>query len=173
MVNHDCRECFEEKTATLKNPYCFSDCGLPNVLLVGIKYRVCKICGKKAADIPSVKNLMVALARAVVQGDAPLTGPEIRFLRKRLGYQSAELAGLAGVTPEQVSRWEHDRNRPEKSADKLIRMAYCQLSGDRELKEKFEKHIAVWLPAWARDGQLSEIRAKIRNREWETELVLA
>ncbi len=170
---HDCRNSFDKRLASVKNPYHFVDSGLPNVYLAGIKYRVCRACKKQAADIPAVKSLLTVIARTIVESDAPLTGPEIRFIRKRLGLPSAEFARLAGVSLEQVSRWENDWNRPEKSADKLIRMAYCHLSGDRELKAKFEKHIAAWLPAWAREGQLSEIRARLRNKEWEAESVVA
>lgn len=171
--NHDCRSSFQERLASAKTPYHFVDSGLPHVYLAGIKYRVCRACKKQAADIPAVKSLLTVIARAIVESDAPLTGPEIRFIRKRLGLPSAEFARLIGVSLEQVSRWENDWNRPEKSADKLIRMAYCHLSGDRELKSKFEKDIAAWLSGWGRKVQLSEIRAKLRKNEWEAESVVA
>ncbi len=169
---HDCRNTFEERTATLESPYHFTESGLPNVYLCGIKYRVCQICRMQSADIPALKNLMMVIARSIVESEAQLTGSEIRFLRKRLGLRSSELAALAGVSVEQVSRWENGRNKPEKSADKLIRMAYCHLSGDRNLHDKFEKHIAAWLPAWTQEGQSSEIRAKLRNKKWEAKFVI-
>ncbi len=37
------------------------------------------------------------------------TGDALRWLRKTLGMKAIELAGVLGVTPETVSRWENDR----------------------------------------------------------------
>jgi DNA-binding transcriptional regulator YiaG len=65
------------------------------------------------------------IADIVVGSANPLTGQEIRYLRKSLGKSSRDFAKLVGVTPDQVSRWELNRNRPEPSADKLIRMLAC------------------------------------------------
>ena len=61
------------------------------------------------------------IARAIVETEVRLTGPEIRFLRKRLGKKAVEFAQIVGVTPEQVSRWENNANLPDASTDKLIR----------------------------------------------------
>lgn len=163
----------EVRKATSDCPYHFVSSGLPNVYLIGIKYKVCKTCGAQAADIPAIKRLMQVIARAVVEKEAVLTGPEIRFLRKRLGKKSSEFAGLVGVTPEQVSRWENDRNGPERSADKLIRVFYSMLSGDRRLRDKMNQDIEEWLKTIAEDNHAPDIRAKLRNHEWKTELVPA
>lgn len=173
-AQHDCRNSFAEKTATINSPYHFIDAGVPNVNLVGIKYRVCTVCGKQSADIPSARNLMMAIARTIVENDASLTGADIRFLRKRLGKKSADFARLVGVTKEQVSRWENDNNPPQHSADKLIRVLYCLESGDYELRRAFDSRIAEWLTAWAGEGQLSGIRAKLTDKEeWEAEALAA
>lgn len=167
--NHE----FEERKATLVSPYHFVDSGLPNAYLVGIKYKVCQTCKMQTANIPAVKQLMQVLARAVVESSAPLTGDEIRFLRKRLGKKSAEFARIIGVSAEQVSRWENSHNPPEQSADKLIRVFYCMLSGDRELRRKVNEEIECWLNALTGEKQSSEIKAKLRNHEWKAEPVLA
>jgi putative zinc finger/helix-turn-helix YgiT family protein len=160
----------KERRATPEEPYHFVESGLPNVYLVGIKYRVCDTCKMQSADIPAVKQLMEVIARAVVVNDAPLTGLEIRFLRKRLGKKSSDFARLIGVSSEQVSRWENGHNPPEKSADRLIRVFYSMLSGDRKLRHKIDEDIECWLGTLTGEGQISEIRAKLRNNEWKTEL---
>lgn len=157
----------------MEAPYHFVDSGLPNVYLVGIKYQVCQECGMQMADIPAVKQLMQVIARTVVESDALLTGSEIRFLRKRLGKKSSEFARIVGVSDEQVSRWENGHNLPEHSADKLIRIFYGLLSGDRKLRRKIDEHIECWLTALTGEGKIPDIRAKLRNREWKTELVEA
>jgi putative zinc finger/helix-turn-helix YgiT family protein len=164
---------FKELKATMEAPYHFVDSGLPNVYLVGIKYQVCQECGMQTADIPAVKQLMQVIARTVVESDALLTGSEIRFLRKRLGKKSSEFARIVGVSDEQVSRWENGHNLPEHSADKLIRIFYGLLSGDRKLRRKIDEHIECWLTALTGEGKIPDIRAKLRNREWKTELVEA
>lgn len=164
---------FKEHKATREAAYHFVDSGLPNVYLSGIKYQVCETCGQQCADIPAIKQLMQVIARAIVQSEAPLTGPEIRFLRKRLGKKSSEFARIVGVTNEQVSRWENDHNPPEQSADRLIRIFYSIHSGDRKLKHMIDEDIERWLDTLTGEGQISDIRAKLRNREWKTEPVLA
>lgn len=171
MVDH--LHDYEERKATWESPYHFVDSGLPNVYLVGIKYGVCKACKKQAADIPALKSLMQVIARAVVEKEAQLTGPEIRFLRKRVGKKSLEFAHIIGVTAEQVSRWENGHNPPESSADKLIRIFYSFLSGDPKLKNRIDEDIESWLETISRESHPSEIRAKLRNHEWRAEPVLA
>jgi putative zinc finger/helix-turn-helix YgiT family protein len=171
MVEEHAHE-FEERVATPEARYHFVDSGLPNVYLSGIKYRVCRSCGKQSADIPLVKQLMGTIARSIVQSEAPLTGAEIRFLRKRLGLKAMEFARVIGVSDEQESRWENGHNQPEQSADKLIRIFYCLLSGDRTLRHKIDEDIASWLSALPGEGQVPpDIRAKLKNHEWKIEPV--
>jgi putative zinc finger/helix-turn-helix YgiT family protein len=163
----------EERKATSESPYHFVGSGLPNVYLVGIKYNVCKDCGEQAADIPAIKQLMKVIARAIVENEAQLTGPEIRFLRKRLGRKSSEFAQLVGVTTEQVSRWENEHNPPERSADKLIRVLYSILSGDRKLRDKMTQDIEDWLCTITGNGHPSHICAELRNHEWKVKSLAA
>jgi putative zinc finger/helix-turn-helix YgiT family protein len=170
MVDEHIHE-LEERRATIVSPYHFVDSGLPNVYLVGIKFVVCKACKKQAADIPAIRHLMEVIGRAVVQTEAPLTGPEIRFLRKRIGKKGSEFARIIGVTDEQVSRWENGHNPPEQSADKLIRIFYSMLSGDRKLRRMVDEHIECWLGALTGEGKVLDIRAKLRNKEWKAEPV--
>ena len=161
----------EMRTATLRNPYHFVDSGLPNVYLSGIKYRVCRACEMQSADIPALKQLMMVLARAVVESEAPLTGLEIRFLRKRLGKKATEFAQIIGVSQEQVSRWENEHNLPEKATDNLIRIYYSIFSKDRELKRKFNQHIEEMLTALRAKKQLDKFRAKLTDGGWRVEPV--
>lgn len=112
---------------------------------------------------------MTVIARLVVKKDAPLTGPEIRFLRKRLGEKSSEFAQIVGVTEEQVSRWENGHNPPEKSADKLIRVFYCHLASDPALKKQVNKHIEDWLATIPGEECVSKYCARLQHEEWTGE----
>jgi len=108
--------------ATAKKPYCFTWVGLPNVFLVGVNYRRCSDCSNVSADIPAPIKLWSMLASKVALKPSALDGKEIRFLRKFAGKNASAFATLVGVSVEQVSRWEHDHNRPEIATDRLIRI---------------------------------------------------
>lgn len=162
---------FQTGTSSLKKPYHFVNSGLPNVYLVGVKNKVCRICHSQSAEIPGIEELMSVIARAVRKKEAPLSGPEIRFLRKRLGEKSSDFGQIIGVTEEQVSRWENGHNLPEKSADKLIRVFYCHLSGDPELKEQVDRHIEGWLATIPGEENISKYCARLQNQEWTAEPV--
>jgi putative zinc finger/helix-turn-helix YgiT family protein len=162
-----CSHKFEVRRATPEAPYQFIDSGLPNVYLIGISYRVCAECDERCADIPAVKDLMTKIARAVVEKESPLSGAEIRFLRKRLGRRSSDFARIIGVSKEQVSRWENSHNPPEASADKLMRIYYSHLSKDKTLLNRVDKHIEDFLktlPGPDRTTRICVRRAK--NSNW-------
>jgi putative zinc finger/helix-turn-helix YgiT family protein len=171
----DCAKTAVERAATIQSPYHFVESGLPNVYLVGIRYWVCRNCGKQSADIPYLKDLMVKIARAVVRQETPLDGAEIRFLRKRLGKKSSDFAKLLGFTPEHFSRLEspHTDHNPSVSADKLIRVYYSLLSGDEALKDTMNSNIEAYMASLHGEEQASSFRAELHNHEWEAESVPA
>ncbi len=175
-AEHDCQDSPEVRHATREKAYHYTESGLPHVYLTGIRYFVCRQCGKQAAEIPAVKSLLREIARAVVECEGRLTGAEIRFLRKRLGKKATEFAQIVGVTPEQVSRWENDSNPPEPSADKLIRLYYALLSDDRKLQRRFgrdmHEELERWLAKLPSDEHLERIQAAHgRRKDWKVDLV--
>jgi putative zinc finger/helix-turn-helix YgiT family protein len=166
---HNCREHSKTKHATIKRPYHFVESGLPNVYLIGIDYRACDACQTQSAEIPALEDLMTKIARAVVQKEGPLTGAEIRFLRKRLRKKASDFAKTIGVSPEQVSRWENDGNPPAESADKLIRVYYSLLSEDPALQEKVNAHINEWLSTLPGEDHTASFRAELHENKWDAE----
>jgi len=128
------KEDFTEHIATESRPFHFVDSGLDNVYLVGIKYFVYSD-GRVVAEIPALKQLMQLIAKDLVFCPAALSGSEIRFLRKRLGVKSSEMAGHLRVEFESFSRIENGHNPVSPQIDLLTRMVYCILSGDSELMD--------------------------------------
>lgn len=171
--DHDCRKHLKEIKATSEAPYHFADSGLPNVYLTGIKYYICEVCKWIKAEIPAIGELMNALARALVEKQSPLSGTEIKFLRKRLGLKAIDFAGMVNVTAEQVSRWENDHNPPSGSTDRFIRIAYSFMSGDRKLKQlaqKMQNEFQKWSTSIQGGGRTERITAEHkRNNQWEAE----
>jgi putative zinc finger/helix-turn-helix YgiT family protein len=173
MSDHDCEASVAQRFATEQQPYNFTESGLSNVYLCGIRYFECEVCEQRSAEIPALKELMRVLARVIVRKECVLTGEEIRFLRKRLGKKAIEFAQIIGVRPEEVSRWENDVNPPEKSACKLIRIVYAKLSGDKELDRTINEAFEGWITSIKRCGYTQRINAeykgKTANSPWKIE----
>ncbi len=121
-------------------------------------------------EIPDVGELTNALARAIVQKCSPLTGVEIKFLRKRLGLKASEFGQMMSATPEQVSRWENDHNPPTGATDRLIRLAYSFMSRDAKLKglmQQVESEFQKWSTSITDSGTSERILAeRKRKSEW-------
>jgi len=86
---------------------------------------ICKKCREVVETvIPSLGELVVAIALARVQIPVKLNNREIRFLRRALGWRSKTLAKQLGVVPETISRWESaDTPTPiTPSNEKLLRL---------------------------------------------------
>ncbi len=173
---HDCDASAVEYVSTAEQPYHYVGSGLGNVFLVGVKYWVCSRCKKQAADIPSLNQLLASIARTLVTKTSPLTGEQVRYLRKRLGKPSKEFSALIGVTPERYSGIESSTTLPlSEGRDKLVRFVYGILSGDKKLKEALDHthEVEQWLLALhgSRDSERilgTWLGAKSRRR-WRVE----
>ena len=120
-MTHRCSLCGHEMEET-RGDYPFPESGLPKVLLEDIRLLKCPECGNIEPLIHSAKDLMRALALAVLHKPTPLCGVEIRFLRKHMGWKAVELAGLRGVDKTTVSKWENDQDPIGPQSDRLIRI---------------------------------------------------
>lgn len=95
--------------------------GLPGVRLHTEVAR-CAKCGAFEVLIPNLEGLHRAIARVVIAKDARLSPPEIRFLRKVLGWSGADFAEHMGTSAETVSRWETGATPIGPQADRLLRL---------------------------------------------------
>ena len=165
MNNHDCRKNCEERRATTEKPYRFLDSGLSNIYLVGIRYWVCKNCGKQSAEIPALGQLLSVMAKSVVMKPGLLNGEEIRFLRKRVGKKAADFADLVNKTPEHFSKLENDQLPLQEDTDKLIRLTYGMLAGDEKLLLSIMKKVEEWLKS-IRGQYTSDVTFKKQSGNW-------
>jgi putative zinc finger/helix-turn-helix YgiT family protein len=116
-----CHTCGNELTVT-KGRHHYTGSGLPNVFVDGVETRACPDCGTSEVAIPRLARLHRTLALAVAKSTARLTGVEIRFLRKHIGWSGRDFARHFGVTPETVSRWENEREPMGAAAERLLRV---------------------------------------------------
>ncbi len=167
---HDCDEHAVEHYATPDALYHYVNSGLSNVYLSGVKYRVCLECNQQEADIPSLKQLLESIARAIIEKHSKINGPEIRFLRKRLQRKQTQFAELLSLTPERLSTIENSP-KPEMDAvrEKFLRTIYPILSEDAKLRhtlddrDEFER----WMASISEGDQGERILATWNKRQWK------
>lgn len=107
---------------TRREDVAYDAAGLPDVILRGVEVSRCPGCDEREVAIPRLPALHRALARIVVAKPGRLTGPEIRFLRKYLGFSGADFAEAMGSDPSTISRWENGKEPMNKHADRLLRL---------------------------------------------------
>ena len=111
--------------------YRYKESGLHNLVLRGIPVYECK-CGNVVAEIPAIELLHRMLADRLFRKPALLTGNEIRFLRKEMGFKAVEFAQLLGVNKVTVSRWENQTKPIGTTSDRLIRFLYLSFFRKQE-----------------------------------------
>jgi transcriptional regulator with XRE-family HTH domain len=116
-----CETCGRRMRRTTVDRYQYVESGLSNVYLHRIVQYVCE-CGEKVTGLPNVERLHDLIFAKVLMKGGPLTGDELRFLRKYMGVKGSEFAKMVKVDPTTLSKWENGMNIGEQS-DKLIRLA--------------------------------------------------
>lgn len=117
----NCMQCQHEMD-TRKEDFEYGDAGLPGITLVDVEVSRCPHCGEYEVAIPNTEELHRVLAFAMASQKARLSGAEVRFLRKYLGYSGRDFAATIGVDPATVSRWEHEKEPIGPTADRLLRL---------------------------------------------------
>lgn len=95
--------------------------GLPGVRLNTFVVR-CPKCGAFEVMLPNLEGLHQAITRMLVAKTERLSPPEIRFLRKVLGWSGVDFAEHMGTSAETVSRWEAGAGPIGPQADRLLRL---------------------------------------------------
>ncbi len=119
-----CVECGNATTkhrATKEAPYQFLGSGLKNVYLAGINVEECKSCEVEYPVIPRLPDLHRAIAETLAMTrPGPLSGDELRLVRKAAGFSGKRFASLLLIAPESLSRSENGSGLGPQT-DKLAR----------------------------------------------------
>jgi DNA-binding transcriptional regulator YiaG len=170
---HDCEASATEYEASSEHPYHYVGSGLANVYLVGVKYWVCNQCQLQSAEIPALKHLLAAIGRTVVEKQSPLTGSQVRYLRKRLRQTQVDFAQMIGLSSQRLCTLEgSDTKTFAEGRDKLVRFIYRDLSGDEKLRTALASgdQIQKWLASIHGRGKSEKIVATwLQNRKWRVE----
>ena len=97
------------------------------ILEHAVKVEACNKCGTKLGTfVPDMEGLFYAVVFARALEPRKLSGDEIRFMRKAMGWKAKDLATRLGVSPEHFSRCENNKKIMDKATEKLFRL-YCLL----------------------------------------------
>ena len=107
---------------TRRENYRYDASGLPGVVLHGVQVSRCPRCGAAEVAIPRIEQLHREIARALIEKPTRLVAPEVRYLRKYLGWSSNDFARYMGTARETVSRWESGSAQMGPAADRLLRV---------------------------------------------------
>ena len=107
---------------TRRENYRYDASGLPGIVLHGVQVSRCPQCGAEEVAIPRIEELHRVIARALIEKPTRLAAPEIRYLRKYLGWSGTEFARYMGTARETVSRWENGSTQMGPAADRLLRV---------------------------------------------------
>lgn len=112
-------------------PYHYIESGLDNVWLHGINQYQCESCPEGGPEIPNVDELHILIGSMLICKKYPLTGKEIKYIRKELGLKSKELANLISVSPQEFSKWENEKDFIKPPYDKSLRLIYVLNAEDK------------------------------------------
>lgn len=133
-----CSDCGSEATVR-KGTYRFAESGLDNVVLKGIELIECPACGNVDPVIPKMTELFRVIAMAMIAKSQPLTGAEIRYLRKYAGMNGEQFARMLHTDKTTLSKWENGAINVGSKTDLLIRAIALQIGPG--LKDEAERLI--------------------------------
>jgi len=137
----NCLECDKAELKSSRENYLYVESGLRNVTLKNILIRHCPKCGARFASIPRIAELHSLIALALINKPGRLIPPEIRFLRKSLGWSGADFARKFHCAPQQVSRWESENSnsRMSMSNELLLRLFIADDQKTEDYQENIEQ----------------------------------
>ena len=82
--------------------------------------------GHRFTGFTAILQTYQKIADNLITKPTPLTGEEIRFLRKHIGMSAKDFASFMSVAPESVSKWEHDKMPMTALYEKRLRARVAQ-----------------------------------------------
>jgi DNA-binding transcriptional regulator YiaG len=139
VVSH-CSDCGSEARVE-RGTWRFRESGLDNVVLKGIEIVKCPACGNEEPILPNLDGLLRVIAVAIVTNRLPLTGPEVRYLRKYLEMSGDQFARILHTDKSTLSKWETGAVNIGSKSDLLIRSVALNLGhGLRDEAERVTRN---------------------------------
>lgn len=91
------------------------------------------IAGEEVLDI-DMNKLQLAVLKLLIFKPTPLTGEQLRFIRKYLRMSTTDFAKKFGVTHPTIIKWEKNQNSINPATDFYIRLYVLQKIQEGDLK---------------------------------------
>jgi DNA-binding transcriptional regulator YiaG len=79
------------------------------------------VAGEEVLDI-DMNKLQIAVLKLLIFKSTPLTGKQLRFIRKYLRMSTPDFAKKLGVTHPTIIKWENNKNSINPTTDFYIRL---------------------------------------------------
>jgi len=148
--------------------YHYAECGLDNVYLLGVDWWRCPSCGNEAAAIPEMEQLHRLIARMLVRREYPLTGREMKFVRKTIRLPAAEFARKIRKNKKTISFWENEKTSIPMSADYSLRLFALPSLFDGGEVQEFIRETIGRIDARVQRGEraVAPVSAEFKPRRW-------
>lgn len=122
-----CEACgvdMKARAVTKERPYLYAMGGLPQFPLTSrVTVYECPKCRAESVTIQGPGELHRQIARALLRKPTALTGDELRFLRKHVGFSAQRFAAMLSVDPAYLSRIENGKHdQLETGRERLARI---------------------------------------------------
>ena len=118
---------------TKKETLIFNGLGFPIEL---IDCPMKKMLGEWVIDI-NLNALQLLVFKGLIHKPSPLTGREMRFMRKFMGLTTEELGKKLDVSHAAVVKWEKEKPKMSLVTDVYIRMLFMGMLKDMEIHSIF------------------------------------
>ena len=119
---------WKHKGEKKKAPLRYTQSGLDDIYLLG-GFQVEHTNYGEGISIRDADALHQAIGFHLASQQRPLSGKELRFLRKHMDLTQADLGTILGLSSQQVARWEKGKSDISGPADRLVRALFIQFAG--------------------------------------------
>lgn len=122
-----------------REPLHYVACGLDNIWLLN-GFVVSDTRYGPGVAVEDADGLHRALAHTLVSDKQPISGQELRFLRKHMNLSQQGLATLLGSSGQRIARWEKGQSGIDPAAERLVRLLVLNwLQENRDVQQALEE----------------------------------
>lgn len=142
----------------------YDECGLDYVTLDGVEVFECGNCGETLTNYGNMNEIHQLICDFIILKSSTFSGPEVRFLRKNLGYSTEMFAHILGVSKRTIERAENGVISP------LLNTSIRLLIANRKPDRNYNLHDEILSSKEKKQKKESLVIEKV-GQIWESLLV--